>query len=217
MKLNSPALFVKSRILASASVISIFDSGNFVFLFKTLPENKGLSNAEIKKKYKNSIYAQPKYDSIDDYVAAWNQTKRNGYLQKVNKIIEPDDDVYNLNLLPEYEVISNGQVVEPSYVTKDDRLDYFNNNITTDLFINQGEGQVIAALEQVMPEGFELEEEGYFGRDQVRITHKGSDDTIVVDVDYSDDAEGRRYARHNLKVFNNIINNIRRVDIHSFF
>ena len=173
--------------------------------FKTLPENKGLSNAEIKKKYKNSIYAQPKYDSIDDYVAAWNQTKRNGYLQKVNKIIEPDDDVYNLNLLPEYEVISNGQVVEPSYVTKDDRLDYFNNNITTDLFINQGEGQVISALEQVMPEGFELEEEGYFGRDQIRITHKGSDDTIVVDVDYSDDAEGRRYARHNLKVFNNFL------------
>ena len=46
LKLNSPLLFVLSRILKSSSIISIFESGNFVSLFIILPENV---NFEIRK------------------------------------------------------------------------------------------------------------------------------------------------------------------------
>jgi len=142
--------------------------------FKDLPENKNMSNMEAKRKYNQGIWGKPTYESVDEYISAWNEDKRNGYFQKNDKH----------TLLEEFEVVHE---TDKSYEKPENRTKYFNNVIYSDLFRNLGEGQVVPALQELLPEGFTVEEAGYFGFDEAKVLY--GDDEVTIKVDYTTDTD----------------------------
>jgi len=138
--------------------------------FSTLPANENLSKRDLKKKWAKSIFSKPKFDSVEDYVDAWNQTKRNGYITQQQ-------------LLPELVVDFE---TDKTYEKQKNRVNYFNSNIDSQLFKNFAEGQVVPAMEEILPEGF-IVEEAIPGADYITVIHEATGDEVTVGVDYNDE------------------------------
>ena len=138
--------------------------------FSILPANENLSKRDLKKKWAKSIFSKPKFDSVEDYVDAWNQTKRNGYITQQQ-------------LLPELVVDFE---TDKTYEKQKNRVNYFNSNIDSQLFKNFAEGQVVPAMEEILPEGFVVEE-AVSGADYITVIHEATGDEVTIGVDYNDD------------------------------
>ena len=136
--------------------------------------NPTLSNREAKKQYFMSNDSKERFDSVEDYVNAWNQTKRNGYIVKQGPGI----------ILDEFEVVTEKPGEKIPYNDFDSRRDYYNDNISKELFKNFAEGQVVPALEEIIPDEFTISE-AVAGADYVTVMHNETGEEITIGVDYN--------------------------------
>ena len=147
--------------------------------------NPNLSNREAKKQYFMSNDSKERFDSVEDYVNAWNQTKRNGYIVKQGPGI----------ILDEFEVVTEKPGKKIPYNNFDSRKDYYNNNISKELFKNFGEGQVVPALEEIIPDEFTISE-AVPGFDYVTVMHNETGEEVTIGVDYNTDGDEKKVSEN---------------------
>jgi hypothetical protein len=147
--------------------------------------NPTLSNREAKKQYFMSNDSKERFDSVEDYVNAWNQTKRNGYIVKQGPGI----------ILDEFEVVTEKPGEKIPYNDFDSRRDYYNDNISKELFKNFAEGQVVPALEEIIPDEFTISE-AVAGADYVTVMHNETGEEITIGVDYNTDGDEKKVSEN---------------------
>ena len=147
--------------------------------------NPTLSNREAKKQYFMSNDSKERFDSVEDYVNAWNQTKRNGYIVKQGPGI----------ILDEFEVVTEKPGEKIPYNDFDSRKEYYNNNISKELFKNFAEGQVVPALEEIIPDEFTISE-AVAGADYVTVMHNETGEEITIGVDYNTDGDEKEVSEN---------------------
>jgi hypothetical protein len=125
---------------------------------------------KTKKEYKNTSYALPKYDSVEDYLEDYNKHgKRSGYMQEAS----------TSTLLDEFEI-----VVPSKETDTDKRLDYWKKTFSgpTEAIFNDFDDNTVARiLNNLLPKSFDVNAYDPL-QNRIAVTNTKNDEVEYFDV-----------------------------------
>ena len=158
------------------------------------------SKKVLKQQYKDSIYSQPKFDSVEEYIEAYNK-----HPKLYGRIVPAGQ----MNLLAEFEVVADdpnkGKTFRDFYAKDDNRRKYWNNTIGTEtmlpIFTSYGEDEASAALAAALGPNYSVEPATMFFDELLITAPNGETTTVKIDYEYEGDKEKALQSQKELVDF----------------
>ena len=127
--------------------------------WKNIEGNKN----KTKEEFQTTIHVLPKYDSVDEYVKAYEKGYKTSYLQEGSLTNKASQNVANF-LGEEYVVETKS---DKSYSNKKNRTNYFTGLIggkeSQPIFTDYSADQAIPVLQEYLPTGYKIDKTGAGG------------------------------------------------------